>query len=218
MRSLNVAILATVLVIAFGGILFATNPVDLTETYRLTPVQFLKVTYDDGPKSVFVNVPAGKDLSVSIFDWQNAESTIRSSDLKMLKRFSSSFDVTLNTQEKWSKGTITLREEAAFDLRIDRFGLGLLIPFQPAEKVKIGPRIKMGDITAYFTISEGADPIYGLSYATNGLRFDIARDNAIWYFRTSKDFKSSIGTIIPELRLKFTEEERFTGLAIGIAF
>ena len=194
---------------------FAGNPADVTDSYRFSGGQFYKLAYDGGPKWALAILPVAKDVSVSFCSWENEMSTDRVFDLTVSKKFTSWLDVALNNEGEWDAGTFTTRQEIAVDFHNTKLGLGVLIPMQSEEEVQVGPRVKINNFTAYATFSEDSDPLYGLSYSKNGARMDVACGEEVTFVRASKCFETKWGTIIPELRTKFTDKENFYGFGIG---
>jgi len=218
MKYLKNVVLGTFLILFGAARLFAGNPADLTESYRFCPVEFYKLTYDGGPRWALAVIPLSKDLSLSVFHWQNEESTSRSWNLTISKSFSPYFEAALNTILDWDSDTTTAKEEIAFDLHNKICGLGIVIPFQPGENVKIGPRININNLSTYFTFSNDEKPFVGVSWSKKSVcRVDGAYslENKTSYARISKSFETRWGSVIPEFRLKFTQSEEFYGIGIG---
>jgi len=194
---------------------FAGNPADLTDSYRFYEGQFYKLTYDGGPKWAWATLPIDKDVSVSFYNWEDKEGTDRLFQLIVAKRFTPWLDVAFSNEGEWVNKEFTTRQKIAVDLHNKNLGMGIIIPMQPEEEIQVSPRIKINDFVAYATFSEDSDPLYGLSYCKKGMRIDVACGKGVTFVRASKCFETKWGTIIPELRTKFTDKENFYGLGIG---
>lgn len=210
-------IICLVVLFGVGKSAFALNTADLTGTYRYTPRELYKIVYDGGPRWLFAMTPLKEDLALYLCCWQDEEGTVRKGDLRLIRRFSPNFDAGLVTRGKWSKERFTPRQDLTFDFHTERVGLGIIFPFQSEYDIKIGPRVYFGDLSAYLTLSEKKDHLVGLSYAKEGMKFELACGKEdVWYFKASKGFKTSFGKVVPELRMKFTPNKNFFG--VGIAF
>lgn len=207
--------------VGIAGTVFAANPADVTSDYRLFPEHYFKVAYDGGPRWMLFNLPLEDDLALSIQAWQNEESTMRKYNLWLVKEFSPYLDAGLNLEGAWSGGTFTPRSNIGIDLHNENLGFGLIVPLQSDESIKIGPRVKIDDFTAYLTLpfSGETNPVLGLGYKKEGWGIDLAYGgDETWWLRGSKGFETSFGKVTPELRLKFTEDDTVFGLGIGLTF
>lgn len=188
---------------------FAANPADLTSFNRLVPVEFYKVAYDAGPQWVCINTPLTESSSAIIFGWQDGD--VGLGQIMFTKKFSSYLQANLTT-----KVTNEVNNELVLDLNYNEFGLGLLLPLSSfeVENFLIGPRVTVGPVSAYSTLSRASKPLYGLSIS-KFFDLDFAYGRGTCHFRTSKSFATQFGTFIPELRTKFTQEENFYGFGLG---
>lgn len=194
----------------------AGNPADVTDVYRFCGVEFFKGVYDGGPRWVYANIPVNQKVAVSIFSWQNKDNTDRLIQLKLVKNFSSWLDVTLNTDINGKNGLTG--QDMGIDLRYNGFGLGSTIPLmaERVEGIKVGPRVQVNNFVGYLTVMKNVKPAYGVSYVGK-VRVDVSYETGSknWICRTSKGFKTSFGTLIPEIRTKFTPNENFYGFGVG---
>lgn len=213
-----------VMVLLVSGNVFASNPADLTDIERFGPEGFAKFVYGEDSTWAFVRLPSfEKDFSLSFQAWQNEEGTTKTYTGWLTKRFSSYFDAALVGESCWKNNYSSAKTRTAFDFHGELFGrpagIGLSLPFDSEDEVKIGPRITFGDITTFLTIGEKESCIIGASYCKKGMKIEVAYDqDEVWYIRTSKSFKTNFGKIYPELRLKVTPEEEFFGFGIGFSF
>lgn len=202
-----------------ADVALAINPADLTGYYKHSPLEYYKVTYDGGPKYFLAKLPFEEDFSFMLYGWQNEEATERIGKFRIAKKFSPCFDLTFGLEGEWKKGNFIPKQEVAFDFHKENFGFGVVFPFQSEDKIKIGPRFSIGDFTTYLTLSEENDYCLGLGYAKDGMKFEFAYDERdIWYFRTSRGFKTNFGKMIPEFRIKVTPDKIFFGIGIGFLF
>ena len=212
-------IICLVVLLGVGKSAFALNTADLTGTYRYTPRELYKIVYDGGPRWLFAMTPLKEDLALYLYGWQNEEGTVRKGDLRLIRRFSPNFDAGLVTRGKWSNEKFVPRQDLMFDFHTERVGLGVILPFQSEYDIKIGPRVYFGDLSAYLTLSEKKDHLVGLSYVKEGVKFELAYGKEdVWYFKTSKGFKTNFGKVVPELRIKVTPDKNFFGIGIGFLF
>lgn len=186
------------------------------------PAEYYKFVYDGGPQWIFGGWPLRNDVSFAVYGWRNEEDTVREAELTIAKKFFDFLDCGLIIKGEWSGKEFTPEQSFMFDLHNEILGLGIILPFQSDEKIKVGPRLRLGSLTTYLTLTQEKDYLVGASYDMNGLKIELAyrcfEQQDIWYFRTSKGFKTNFGKIIPELRLKFTPEEEFVGVGIGLTF
>ena len=198
--------------------LFAVNPADLTSFNRYFDQEFYMIAYDDGPSWASISYPTD-NFMFSGFAWQNERRDVRDVSFSIARRLSEDFDLGSVLRGTWEEESFTPRADLVFDFRTSFFSLGALIPFQSEYDIKIGPRFCHKDTTAYLLFSEDSSHIFGLSYMVKSLLIEGAYEkDDIYYFRTSKGFKTSFGTFVPELRLKFTPTENFYGVGLGFCF
>lgn len=216
----NVVILGTFLALTSIVNLFASNPADLTSDSRQFSVQFYKVTVEEDNRWACASVPIGlkKDVSLALLIWENDEGTCESRVINLAKRFSENFDASLLSVDMFGDQIpSSLNQYVMLDLRGTYIKLGTVIPLDSREKIKIGPRVEIKNLGFYASLSEDSQPFWGISYNLKGTQFDFAysTDSEINFFRVSRGFQTRFGTIVPELRTRFTENENFIGVGIG---
>jgi hypothetical protein len=80
--------------------------------------------------------------------------------------------------------------------------------------------VSVESFTFMTTIAEEGRYLFGVNYVhKSGAKVEIAypTDEA-WYLRTSKPFKTDIGTICPEFRLDVLPDDKIVGIGLGIFF
>ena len=214
-----------ILLFGMTGSAFAANPADLTLFDRFYPDGYIKLVYEgDDSKFASIRLPAFEnDFSLYFRAWESKGGDCKKYTGRLIKRFSPFFDAALVSEASLKSGSSISKNRAVFDLHGDflgnPIGIGLFLPFESDEDIKIGPRVSFGDFTTYFTVGKKDQYRLGLSYVKDGIRLDFAYDEEdIFYCRASKGFKTSFGKIYPELRMKFTPDEEFIGVGIGFKF
>lgn len=221
---MNAKAIILLVVLSVSGSLFAANPADLTIFERFTSNNYVKLIYEEDGKTGFLALPPiGNDFVVSVCAWQNEESDSEKYTGRLIKIFSPNFDAALMTDLISKKGVSDIQSRLAFDLHGKFFGLpagiGLYLPFDKEESVKIGPRISVNDFTVYTTVAEEGKYLFGTSYCPKGYKLEVAYSTEeVWYFKASKGFKTSIGNVCPEIRMKFFPDETIFGVGLGIFF
>lgn len=212
-------------VLSVSGSLFAANPADLTVFERSAYSNYVKLIYEEDGKTGFLALPPiENDFVVSFCAWQNENGDSEKYTGRLIKRFSSSFDAALMTDFISKKGVSDIQNKLVFDLHGEVFGLpagiGLYLPFDEEESVKVGPRISVRDFTVYTTVAEEGKYLFGASYCPKvGYKLEAAYSTEeVWYFKASKGFKTSIGNVCPEIRMKFFPDDTVLGVGLGIFF
>jgi hypothetical protein len=204
--------------------LFAANPADLTVFERFAPNNYMKLIYEEDGKTGFLSLPPiGNDFVVSVQAWQNQRSDSEKYTGRLIKRFSPNFDAALMTDFISKKGVSDIDSRLVLDLHGDLFGLpagiGLYLPFDEQESVKMGPRIGISDFTVFTTVAKEGKYLFGATYAKTGCKVEVAYSTEeVFYVRASKGFKTSIGRICPEIRMRFLPNDQIFGVGLGIFF
>ena len=138
---------------------------------------------------------------------------------------SRNLDVALLSELSTKAGTSDLNSRLFFDLHGEILGLhmgfGISDPLELEESWKVGPRVCLtNELTAFTTIAEEGRYIFGATYRKSGYKFEgaYAESNRVWYARFSKSFKSSIGTVCPELRLDILPDDEVVGVGLSVLF
>lgn len=205
--------LLVVFLTLIANVVLAVNPADLTNSHRSFLSEYYKIGYDDGPRFVFANLPVNKTVNVSIFNWQNGDGSYRLSKMVVTKKFSSWFDGSIDTT--FTKDSIS--EDMIGDAHWNMLGIGVLLPLQSDEDIRVGPRVTIRGLTLCLTtfISKDNNNLYGLIYCIKDIKAEVSYGDETWFLRVSKSFKTSFGTLFPESRNKFTKDGKSFGLAIG---
>lgn len=200
------------LVSTFAGQAFASNPADATADFRYCPVEFYKVAWDDGPYWFLAIEPLGNDTALTLFNWNSEGCDEQLYEVALTKRYpEKGLEVAaIADANKGERDTLRLM----LDWSQGRFGIGAVVPADSRDPLKVGARYTTGKLTWYLSGTEaGTSPTaVGVSYCEKGAKLELARSGETWFFRASKP----AGKLIPELRIKFTEEESFVGF--GLAF
>jgi len=218
-------VVTLLVVLSVSSSLFAANPADLTIFERFTSNNYVKLIYEEGDKTGFVALPpVGDDFVFSLCAWQNEEGDREKYTGRLIRRFSPYFDAALITDLISEKGVSDIDNRLVFDLHGELFGLpagiGLSLPFSEEQSIKVGPRITVNDLSFFTTIAERGEYLFGTSYCPkSGYKLEVAYSTEeIWYFKASKGFKTSIGNVCPEIRMKFFPDEQVFGVGLGIFF
>ncbi len=223
-------------VLGFSSFAWAGNPADLTFLYRFRTGEFFKAAYDGGPRWFSASIPAPGNTVVELdLDdflktgsqktgfffcfWQNEKNTESLLQARIMRQISANLDIIFNIEISKNK----ISGDVGIDFRYKRLGLGVITPLDVDNGgiAKFGPRLNLNPISLYFTTTskgKGGKFISGIRYSGKVV-IDIAyasqKSNETWFFRASKGIKSSFGTLIPEIRTKFTPEENFYGIGLG---
>ncbi len=222
---MNAKAITLLVVLSASSSLFAANPADLTAFERFASNNYVKLIYEEDGKTSFLALPLiENDFVFSICAWQNEKSDSEKYTGRLIKRFSPNFDAAIMTDFISKKGVSDISSRLTFDLHGKLFnlpaGIGLYLPFNEEESVRVSPRISVNDFTVYATIAEENKYLFGASYCPKaGYKLETAYSTEeIWYFKVSKGFKTSIGNVCPELRMRFLPDETFFGIGLGIFF
>ena len=158
MRREAKASLFVVIFTLIASVVSATNQADLTCNHRSFQSEFYKLGYDSGPRFVFVNLPINETINTSVFNWQNEDGSYRLSKLIIVKKFSSWLDGAIDSIT--TKDSLT--QNVVADVHWNVLGVGVLLPLQSDESIKVGSRVTVKDLTLYLstTISEDDSNLY----------------------------------------------------------
>jgi hypothetical protein len=112
------------------------------------------------------------------------------------------------------------RYDLGVDFHYDVFGIGMVVPFQPDEKIKIGIRGGLGSFTAFITaplpVKDIKSPNYGLTYGGwFKVEASYCPDTKVGVVRASKFFSIlDWGTFGPEIRTQFSTDQNSIGMAL----
>jgi len=219
---------AIVVVVVLLGIViidsaFASNPADLTSDHRSFVSEFFKIGYDGGPRFACVNLPIGATVNMIVFNWQTKKGDSRLSQWIVTKNFFSWFNGALDTTFAGDNHTQSVvgnhTQSVVGDIHWHGAGFGVIMPLQADEDIRIGLRANAQGLIMLYTavIASDASKIYGLSYNLIGINIETAYESkkASYFFRVSKKFKTSFGTLIPESRNRFAKDSNIFGIALG---
>lgn len=197
----------------------ANNYADVTGSYRVCPIQFVKTIYDAGPWSVFAIQKIGDKSSGMIWSWHSEDNSKEFLETVLSTHVAQGVDAAL-IRDDWRGADDTT--SAMIDVSKSDFGgIGVVVPFgENATAAKFGPSLNMGkNLVGYAQLQSGAKPYLGLGWYPKGANLDltIGPDHS-WWFRASRPFSHGKETIIPELRLRGSEGEVHIGFAIGVAY
>jgi len=184
----------------------------------------VKGIYDEEVAITSLRIPDFNDLTFFFVNKQNRDFTSKSYSGRIIKRFSSYFDASLMTTKYWIGDDSFEKTVTRLDFHGELFdmpvGLGLSLPLDKREVIKVCPRISFGDLITYLTVSEkNKDYILGADYRKWGASFGVAYDNKdIWHVRISKNIKVRKRNFFPEFRLKITPETEVFGFGLGMSF
>ena len=214
-----IVLLFSVKVVAGG------NPADLTFFDRFREGGFVKAIYDEEVFITSLRIPDYNDITFFFISCQNRDFTSKSYSGRMIKRFSPNLDVSLLGTKYWTSDDSSFEKiEARFDIHGNLFelpvGIGVSLPFDEGDSVKISPRITFRELATYLTISEEKNNyLLGVDYKKWGACFGAAYDSKdVWHVRISKNVKVNKRNFFPEFRLKITSEEEVFGLGFGMSF
>lgn len=214
-----------IIVLLISGNVFAANKADLTFFDRFYEGSSFKFIADEDATITGLRFPAYNDFSFFVDTWQSKEIEAKSYTGRVTKRFNKNFDAALRGKTSYFKGLSNSKMSAAFDIHGNLFGnragLGLVLPFDREDSVKISPRYSLGNFTTFLTIGEEKeDLMIGTSYYNKAFCLDVAYSKKdIWYFNLSKGFDIGSWKLCPELRLKFPEGQRIiTGFGLLLKF
>jgi len=220
--SKKAAVLLVVLSVASS--IFAANPADLTVFERSAYNNYIKLIYGEKGSTAFVALPPiGNDFVISFQAWQDGKNDKKKYTGRLIRRFSPHLDAALIAEFALIEGVSNIDNKLVFDLHGELFGLpagiGLSLPLDEKESVKVGPRISMDDFAFYATIAEKNEYIFGATYARSSYKVEVAYSTEdILHVRASKGFKTSVGKVCPEIRMKFLPDEEVFEFGLGIFF
>jgi hypothetical protein len=199
---------------------FGSNPADLTSDTRYSPTELYKVTSDDGPWWVLTWLPVKEDVSLYLYGWQGQKSEDRTTQIILAKKATDWLDLDFRLEERWSQAGSVAKQEPGLDLHWKNLGLGILLPLQKDEDIRLGPRVMVGNLTAYATWCESDSDnfVLGLSYTFKQIALTVEGSydpaSEVSQFRMNRVFKTKFGSFVPELRLKETPSDTFVGWAL----
>lgn len=190
----------------------ANNPANLITNHQPCPeLRFVKVAYDGGPRFLLGIMPAGEGASVSLCQWQSEDNSQKQTQVVYARKMTPCLEAAVNL-EKWD-GRAN-RQDLVGDIHTadKKYGLAVWIPMQGENNLLLGPRIKKGEITLFSTMGKEVKPLVGINYCHNKLSIDLAHGQENTWVRISKPNDN----IIPEIRIKWNENDTFAGLGIGL--
>ena len=212
---ISLAVLVPLLLTALP--VYAANVADVTSSYRVCLMRYVKISYDAGPWSALVTQKIGDRSSVSIWNWHSADDSQECVEGVISARLARGVEIGL-VQDQW-RGA----EDNAFvmtDISSGRNGLGLLLPVGKAGgEMQIGPRIDLGSgLAGFASLRKGQKPYLGLG-CYRGVSLDLTVGaNDSWWFRASRPFPHGNEIFVPELRLRKSEGEMHLGFGLGYAY
>lgn len=195
----------------------ANNPADLTCSYRVCPVRFVKGIFDAGPWSAMAVQPIGDRSSGLLWSWNSEDGKTSFVEASVSTKLAPGVEIGF-VHDDWHGGNKD-NNSAMLDLSAKGFGLGVLMPVgESGNEILLGPRVSAGSFVGYATIVDGAKPLFGIGRYKNGLSLDLTAGKSQWWFRASRPICHGKTTIIPELRVRGSEEELHIGFGIGMCF
>ena len=202
------------------GSAWAANPADLTYFERYASGNFGKIVVKERDAAVYylrseltsslhgaLTVAEGKsDLSVYRLIWQ------KPGDL-----FGGKFNAAIRAENRQiGEG----KDYATLDYSKGMFGVAGYIPLDSDGFYQICPRISVGELTGYLTLSEQKDYFCaGASWFSSIGTVEIAWDrNDVVYLQCSKKFKIGSIALYPEPRMKIMRNSEAYEFGLGIAF
>lgn len=199
-------------ILAVAVPIFAGNPADVTDDFRICPVHYYKFAYDGGPWYVLASQPLGEKASAFYLRWQDPGSDIALNELAGATKVNDWLEAGAVFDVWEDQGKISYDPGITLDVKKGNLGLGAVVPLKSPGEFRLGPRVTNGDWTGYLTIRGEGAPTYGLSYMGE-FNAHLAYGQSAWQFRASKTW----GKFTPELRTKFTSEETFIGFGLGFS-
>lgn len=205
------------LLASISAVFGANNPADLTCSYRVCPVRFVKGIYDAGPWSAMVVQPIGDRSSALLWSWNSEDGKTGLVEASVTTKLTDLVQVGF-VHDDWHGADDN--DSAMLDLSVKGAGLGILVPVgEHTDKILLGPRASAGNFTGYATIAESASPLFGLNWSKDRLSLDATvGSNDSWWFRASRPFCHGKETIIPELRLRGSKGETHIGFGVGMCY
>ena len=220
---MNTIKISTILILTLASTNYAANPADLTFFERFSEGGFGKIIFDEDVTIMSIKFPEFEnDFSIMLTTLENRKG-MEIHTGRFIKRFTSCFDAALKVNNYCLNNLIWTKGYAAFDLHGNLFetpaGIGIHIPFDSKDYIKVGPRISFGNLTTFLTISEKKDHLVGTSYSFGKHKIELAYSKQdVFSFRTSTLVEFNGTKFFPEFRLKITTENEFFGLGLGFCF
>jgi hypothetical protein len=205
------AVLGLIAGAAIAANVYASNPADLTSSYRQIDVPYLKACISNTSNWIFASKPFGKNNknNASILGMNTPSGN--SADFVVSNNSNLGKGLSLDSAlEVYAPENHNPQSALAIDITNKYGGIGALINSQNAE---YGARLNYKDITAFARTSE----LYGITAKTSKGNFEASyapnskKVNVI----VSKSFKIKSGTLFPEFKLGGSDKISSYGFAIG---
>lgn len=221
MNTIKISILLVLTFVSTN--LYAANPADLTFFERFSEGGFGKAIFDKDATIMIAKFPEFKNnFSLLLSTCKNQEG-LETQTGRFIKKFTPNFDAALKINNYTFDNSAWTKSYAAFDLHGNMLetpaGIGIHIPFDNEDNIKVGPRISFGNLTSFLTVSEDKDYVVGATYRFDKNKIDLAYSKKeIWSFRISTLVEFKKTKFFPELRLKITPEDTLLGFGLGFCF
>lgn len=189
----------------------AANSADLTFFHRKATGHSVKLIETNGAWLASPTIDLGS-ASLMFSHWQSADANVRQDMAILATSLSRSVDAAVEA-ECWRNGARPFRAEVGLDWHNQKTGLGLALPLQANDSIKVGIRQNLAPgCTAFLRLAEKNTPLYGVSVSKKGWSLEPAYGGG-----TTQIFVSKwMGKMLPELRLKFSPRENVVGLGFLI--
>jgi hypothetical protein len=219
------AIKFTIILLLLSSNAYAGNPADLSLFERYYEGGAARILLDSKGKEIqsFRLPHFDGDFSIMLTRVKTQEE-LEIQTGRLIKRLTPYLDTAIKISNYRLDNTTWTKSWASLDLHGKLFnipaGIGVHIPFDAEENVKVGPRMSFGDLSTFLTVSEGKDHLAGASYSFGKHKVEVTYgDQDVWFFRTSTLIELSKGKkLFPGLRLKITPEDEVLGLTFLLCF
>jgi hypothetical protein len=210
-------IFAAIVLLTITSAAFAANNfADLTSSYRVCPVRYVKAIYDAGPWSAFTIQKIGDRSSGLLWNWHSEDNSKEFIESVFSTKLAKGVDAAI-IHDSW-RGAED-HSFAMIDVSKGWNGIGVLAPIDGG-KARLGPRVDLGGgFVGFATLGQELKPFYGLGYYKGKTSLDgTIGSSDSWWLRASCSITKGSKTYVPELRLRGAEGEAHIGFALGICY
>lgn len=210
--------IAIIIMLVISPSVWAANPADLTSFYHFGSGEYYMYGNDSGNQWLFASAAVSKSASAYIYPWQSKDGKVQSTEFAVVKAASDKVDFAFSTTMTTCEGSNNTSNVVYADWHSKKFGLGLMVPLDG--DVKIGPRYQLSSkLTLFATLAKNVQPTLGFTLSEGKYKIEAAHDLECntTSLRVSTPINSKSGTICPQIRLFFTEDETRIGFAVGFA-
>lgn len=189
---------------------YATNPADLTAFQRWSG-PYYTAAREKGSWFACATYPIGS-VSTTYFHWQDDEGKSTQDQVILVQSLNKRIDLALDA-DICKGGDLIHHQNVSIDWHTGygEDGIGIMIPLQESEGIKLGVRKTLGQVTTFATLNEKSTPVYGVTLCQKWGKIDVAYGHEDWNMRISKSSKEWT----QEARFNFAQNETTIGFRVA---